>query len=233
MRSILKQLCPPLLVNLFRSTFNGRGQSANWKMYKPEDASKQELDVYWTEDMAHQLETWGLTNTWIEIECLLVNCKGKVLDIACGIGVNILAMKRFSHLDIYGFDISDFLIKKAIERGVDKSKVKVLDATRTDYVDNEFDYSYSIGSLEHFTEEGIDAFLKECSRYTSKASFHMVPISSKDIDEGWIRTNQSYHNNSTAWWLNYYNKYFSKVHVIRSSWEEKGISAGAWFVCIK
>jgi ubiquinone/menaquinone biosynthesis C-methylase UbiE len=234
MKRIIKLFVPPILIALYKKMSNGQnGQKSNQKYYRPKDETKQELDIYWSDDMANQLENWGKDHTWNEIECLLVNCSGKVLDIACGTGVNIIAMSRFKELDIYGFDISDFLIEKAIAKGIDRSKLKVADATKTDYKDNEFDYSYSIGSLEHFTLEGIDSFLKECSRYTSKASFHMIPVSEKNMDEGWMRTNQSFHNNSIEWWLARYRKYFREVYVIGSGYKDKGLSIGKWFVCVK
>ncbi len=226
--SLIKQFVPPIILSVLRKV---KGSQAKTRYL--DDSSNQELDVYWTEDMANQLETWGKDHTWIEIECLLVNCRGKVLDIACGTGVNIKAMSRFKNIDIHGFDISDFLIKKAIERGISADKLSVQDGTKTNYADNSFDYSYSIGSLEHFTEEGIDLFLKECSRYTSNTAFHMIPISESGKDEGWIRTNQSYFNNSVEWWLPKYEKYFSQVYVIGSGYKHVGVSIGKWFVCVK
>ena len=50
------------------------------------DPSQQDLDLYWDPDYAQVLEAWGEGNTWEEIQFLLVNCKGKILDIACGTG---------------------------------------------------------------------------------------------------------------------------------------------------
>jgi ubiquinone/menaquinone biosynthesis C-methylase UbiE len=230
MKRVLKQFIPPVVISVFRQI---GGKSTTRKIGRPDSAKGQELDIYWTEDMAYQLENWGKAHTWNEIECLLVNCEGKVLDIACGTGVNILSMAKFKKIQIFGFDISDFLIKKAIEKGIDKNRLSVQDATQTAYQDNEFAYSYSIGSLEHFTEEGIDSFLKECSRYTSKASFHMIPVSESDKDEGWMRTNQSFHNNSVGWWLAKYRKHFAEVLVINSGYTDPGLSLGKWFICLK
>ena len=134
---------------------------------------------------------------------------------------------------MHGFDISELLLKKAAEKGIDPTRLRKTDATKTDFADNEFDYSYSIGSLEHFTEEGIDLFLREAGRYTSKASFHMIPVSEADTDNGWLKRGQSYFNNSVAWWLPKYQKYFSKVYVLPSGWKDPGFSKGKWFVCIK
>jgi ubiquinone/menaquinone biosynthesis C-methylase UbiE len=230
MRKIIRLFCPPIFIKVYHKLTSKTDKRT---FYRPEDTDSQELDVYWTDSMAHQLENWGKDHTWNEIECLLVNCKGKVLDIACGTGVNIIAMQKFGELDIHGFDISDFLIKKAIEKGINPAKLRVEDATKTSYQNNEFDYSYSIGSLEHFTEEGIDLFLKECSRITKQSAFHMIPVSESGKNDGWIRTNQSFHNNSLEWWTERYLKYFSKVYVINSGWKDTGLSIGKWFVCVK
>jgi 2-polyprenyl-3-methyl-5-hydroxy-6-metoxy-1,4-benzoquinol methylase len=173
---IIKLLLPPIFINAYRFFRYGRGNNV---VRYSQDSLTQELGVYWTEVMARQLETWGKYDAWIEIECLLVGKKGKVLDIACGTGVNMIAMDRFEDLEIHGFDISDFLIEKAIKKGLSSNNLKVEDATKSTYSTNEFEYSYSIGSLEHFTDEGIVQFLKECSRYTSMMSLHMIPISAK------------------------------------------------------
>jgi ubiquinone/menaquinone biosynthesis C-methylase UbiE len=157
---------------------------------------------------------------------------GKVLDVACGTGATIKLLEKNNTLEIHGFDISDLLIQKAIEKNIPKERLRVEDATKTNYLDNEFDYSYSIGSLEHFTFEGIDKFISESSRYTKFAAFHMIPISKSGKDEGWMKTMQSFFNNSEEWWFAHFKKHFSKVYCIASKWEDD-ISFGRWFICIK
>lgn len=191
----------------------------------------QDLDVYWDTQMAEILETWGEKNVWKEIQLLMVNCRGRVLDIACGTGKTMEIISRFP-LDIHGCDISDLLIGKAIERGIPKSHLTICDATNMPYEDNSFDYAYSIGSLEHFTETGIVDFVKDCHRVTSKTSYHMIPVSRSGKNEGWIKTYQSFHNNSVEWWVEKYKSAYEHVQVIDSTWEDN-ISVGKWFVCIK
>lgn len=193
---------------------------------------EQALDVYWDPKMAAILETWGIGNTWNEIQLLLVNASGTVLDIACGTGKVMTILAPYSNIEVHGFDISDFLIQKAIERGIPRERLRVADATKTGYADNAFDYGYSIGSLEHFTEDGILSFVNETYRITSRASFHMVPVSRSGRDEGWMKTLQSFHNNSVDWWLERYRAAYPVVHVLDSAWNDR-ISIGKWFLCMK
>jgi ubiquinone/menaquinone biosynthesis C-methylase UbiE len=109
----------------------------------------------------------------------------------------------------------------------------VCDATKlTDYEDNFFDYSYSIGSLEHFTEEGIGKLINEAHRVTRKATFHMMPTSRSLKNEGWMKTWQSFYNNSSAWWVEKFEKRFPEVLVFDSAWNNT-LSVGKWFVCVK
>lgn len=194
--------------------------------------SEQDLGVYWDPKMAALLETWGIGNAWNEIQLLLLNVEGSVLDIACGTGKVMTLLAPYKRLEVHGFDISDFLIQKAIDRGIPRDRLKIADATATGYADRAFDYGYSIGSLEHFTDDGILAFAKETHRIIRRASFHQVPTSRSGKDEGWIKTLQSYHNNSVGWWLERLHSAFSTVHVFDSAWNDK-ISVGKWFACIE
>jgi len=201
------------------------------KKSQKNSSDHQDLNLYWDSEMAQILETWGERNVWIEIQYLLYNCKGKVLDIACGTGKTIELISKFPQIKVYGCDISDFLISKAIERGIKNDRLTVCDATKTNYLDKSFEYAYSIGSLEHFTDDGIINFLSECNRIVRKTSFHMIPISRSGENEGWIKTYQSFHNNSTQWWLDKFNSEYKTVYVLDSTWEDD-ISIGKWFICM-
>lgn len=196
------------------------------------DTGAQDLDLYWDPQMAEILDTWGTGTAWNEIQLLLANVRGRVLDIACGTGKVMTLLAPYPALELHGFDISDFLIGKALARGIAPDRLKVADATATPYADNAFDYGYSIGSLEHFTEDGILKFVREAYRITRHATFHMIPTSRSGRDEGWMKTHQSFHNNSVAWWLARYRSAYATVHVLDSAWQDK-ISVGKWFVCVK
>lgn len=197
-KSILRQLCPPALWSACASV---RYRKFNIGSALHKRPHSQGLELYWDEKFAEMMETWGEGNVWNEIQLLLCNCRGRVLDIACGTGKTIKLLSRFPELELYGCDISDFLIQKAIDQGIPKEKLKVCDATRPHYKGDFFDYAYSIGSLEHFTDEGIQQAIFQCYRITKKASFHQVPVSRSGKDEGWMKTVQSFHNNSVDWWL--------------------------------
>lgn len=223
-KKIIHKVIPKPLIGYLRSVLNRN-------IYTPSIKTGQDLDVYWDEEMAEILETWGEKNVWKEIKLLMVNCEGKVLDIACGPGKTMEVLAELP-LEIHGFDISDFFIQKAVERGISQSLLKVCDATDMPYDDDEYQYAYSIGSLEHFTEEGIVKFLKESFRVTSQVSYHMIPTSRSNRDEGWMKTYQSFHNNSIEWWLEKFHSSYKNVIVLDSTWEDD-ISVGNWFVCTK
>ena len=232
-RNFIKLICPPIILIGFikiKRRIKIRNKKEQQKISL--DSSNQDLNLYWNEAFSKILETWGEDNAWNEIQLILASCKGKVLDIACGTGITMDILKKYNQLELYGVDISDFLIDKAIEKNIPKERLKVADATAENYLENEFDYSFSIGSLEHFTEEGIIKFIEQSYRITKKVSYHMIPVSKSNLDEGWTKTTQSFFNNSEEWWLEKFKTKFSKVYYIPSKWEDR-ISYGRWYICVK
>lgn len=230
LKTIAHQMCPPLVWNGLGRIKSRLKQSPSETVERPIVPSGQDLDLYWDPQFAKVLDTWGEGSTWHEILFLMANCSGKVLDIACGTGKAMEMVSSLPQVTIYGCDISDFLIQKAVDRGITKTRLKVCDATATDYADDTFDYAYSIGSLEHFTDDGITRFVTECYRITKGRSFHMVPVSRSGKDEGWLKTVQRFHNNSVAWWLAKFKAIYPTVYVLDSLWQDN-ISIGKWFIC--
>jgi ubiquinone/menaquinone biosynthesis C-methylase UbiE len=194
--------------------------------------ARQDLDIYWSPDFAEMLEHWGEGNAWHEIRYLMAPLDGPILDIACGTGRVMEILSRELGKDLFGCDISEFLLSKAEERGIPKEKLFVEDATAMSFDSNRFAFGYSIGSLEHFTDDGILAFLRECARVVEKQSFHMIPVSRSGTDQGWLTTQQSFFNNSVEWWLERYRSAYPVVRVIDSLWNDE-ISVGKWFICSK
>jgi SAM-dependent methyltransferase len=225
MKELLRELCPPVL---WRGMRKLRGVAAAAK--PAVHPSGQDLDVYWDPRMAEALEQWGEGTAWNEIRLLMVNCRGKVLDIACGTGKVMSLLSGFDQIEVHGCDISDMLIGRAIERGIARERLTVTDATAMRYRDGSFQFGYSIGSLEHFTEEGIGKFLGECARVIVGPTFHMVPVSRSGRDEGWISPFQSYHNNSVGWWEARCRAVYPRIRVLDSVWSD-AISVGKWVIC--
>ena len=225
----IKYFTPPVLIDFFKLI-----KKKTYIKKVLENPKKQFLTLYNDPEMARILDEWGERHAWLEIQSFLFDKKNnKILDIACGTGIVIKKLNdNLKVKNVYGCDISEFLIKKAQEKGISKNFLKVCDATNLPYSDNEFDYCYSIGSLEHFTLEGINNFLISSQRVTKKISFHMIPVSKSNLDEGWIENYQSYFNNSLDWWLSICQKHFNNIEVIDSGWEDE-ISTGKWLILSK
>ncbi len=229
-KNVVRDLCPPLAWRGLQRVKAGLRPAI--ERVQGGHPSAQDLDVYWDDEMAALLESWGEGNVWNEIQLLLHESHGRVLDIACGTGKTMEVLSRFPRLDITGCDISDLLISKARERGIPASKLSVADATKLEYPDGAFEYSYSIGSFEHFTDAGLDSVIAESARVTSRAAFHMVPVSRSNKDEGWMKTYQSFFNNSVEWWMAKYGHAFPRVVALDSAWNDS-LSVGKWFACYK
>jgi ubiquinone/menaquinone biosynthesis C-methylase UbiE len=201
------------------------------KNYRRKTGDRQDTEIYFDPAFTEVLETWAVRNAWREIQVLLGERSGKVLDLACGTGRTYDFLKRFENLDYHGCDISPMLIERAIQRGISKERLQALDATKLDCADNEFDFVFSIGSLEHFTVKGLGFALAECRRVSRGLNFHMVPVSSSGLDEGWITPYQSYWNNSQRWWTRVFEETFGEnVWVMSSRWQDEQ-SRGVWFIC--
>lgn len=192
----------------------------------------QNLDVYSAPDMQRLLDVWGTHTVWNEVQYLVANCNGKILDIGCGTGATLRLLSKFEDCDLYGCDISEVLIARALDGGIPREKLTVCNAISMPYGDNYFDYSYSVAALHVFTEEGILGALKESHRVTKRRFFFQIPTARSAENEGWITPHQHYYNNSVDWWVDRCKTSYDKVHVLDSSWED-AISVGKWLVCVK
>ena len=174
MKKIIINILPPFILFLLKKIyFIYLLNKEKLKVSK----HQQDIEIYNDPITAQKLEEWGKGSAWNEIVLLFNGKRGKILDVACGTGKNILDLQVTNpQASLYGCDISQFLIDIAINKGIESDKLKCIDATKLDYDENFFDYSYSIGSLEHFTEEGIDQVIDKLYYVTSVASFHMMPV---------------------------------------------------------
>ena len=70
---------------------------------KLSNGENQSLDVYWDDNYVEtQAMSWGEGTVWNEIQYLLANAEGKVLDIACGAGGPAFLMARYKK-EMYSF----------------------------------------------------------------------------------------------------------------------------------
>ncbi|AIF70061.1 hypothetical protein PAP_08365 [Palaeococcus pacificus DY20341] len=93
--------------------------------------------------------------------------KGRVLDLACGVGGFSFFFEELGH-EVVGLDISDFLLEKAKRYAKEKnSKVEFVkgDARELPFKDESFDYVVFLGnSIVHFTPTELNQVFKEIKR---------------------------------------------------------------------
>lgn len=213
------------------STFSKGLYRSAMKNFRRKTGDRQETEIYFDPAFAEILETWAIKNAWREIQFLLGDRAGRVLDLACGTGRTHDFVKRFKSLEYYGCDISSMLIERGIKRGIPEERLRVQDATKLDYANAQFDYLFSIGSLEHFTLKGLRSTLAECRRVCRGVNFHQIPVSLSGLDEGWVTPHQSYWNNSEKWWNSIFKEAFGdNVWTMSSKWGDIQ-SRGVWFIC--
>lgn len=234
----LRGLCPPLVWQ--GASYAVRKSHAMWRRQEhmlrvgatASPAGQPAVDIYWSKDFGDVLDSWGEGTAWAEIRFLLAGRSGRVLDVACGTGQTMRLLSDLPGLEVNGCDISDYLIQRAAAHGIPEHCLKVCDVTSMDYEDGYFDYAYSIGSLEHLDEKGLLRCIAECHRAAKGVTFHQVPVSRSQKDEGWVTLRQSYHNNSELWWRDKFKTSYATVTVLESRWQDD-ISVGRWFVCVK
>ncbi|AFK21892.1 class I SAM-dependent methyltransferase [Pyrococcus sp. ST04] len=92
--------------------------------------------------------------------------KGKVLDLACGVGGFSFLLEDHG-FEVIGLDVSEEMIEKAREYAKSReSRVKFIvgDATNLPFEDKSFDYVIFIDSLVHFEPIELNRVFKEVRR---------------------------------------------------------------------
>ena len=125
MKRVIDEFCPPILKRqLWRLKL--RWMQSRFYAVSSSQVQEQDLDVYWDQSMANALEQWGKGSVWDEIQYLLINCHGKVLDVACGPGGTMLVLAKYPELELYGIDISDLLKQgKILVRMEERSQASI------------------------------------------------------------------------------------------------------------
>ena len=194
------------------------------------DASCRETEIFWNDEFADLLETWGANNAWNELLFLFAGRTGRVLDIGCGVGVAISLLDRFSKLEAWGFDLSEKLVNRAVQRGVGTGRLTIGEATKMPFADASFAWGYTLGMLHYLTDEEIIKVLRECDRVVIGSTFHQIPVDRQGNDMGWVKTFQTVQNNSLAWWEAKFRSVYPSVEILDSSWADD-MSLGKWAIC--
>ena len=96
-----------------------------------------------------------------------------LLDVGCGKGFMIYDFyKLIDNIKLYGIDISKYAIENCHQEI--KSLVKVGNAKKLEFRDNEFDYIISINTIHNLDKEDCIKAIKEISRVSKKGSFITV-----------------------------------------------------------
>ena len=99
--------------------------------------------------------------------------ESSVLDVGCGKGFMIYDFyKLIDNIKLYGIDISKYAIENCHQEI--KSLVKVGNAKKLEFRDNEFDYIISINTIHNLDKEDCIKAIKEISRVSKKGSFITV-----------------------------------------------------------
>lgn len=228
MKSLARSLCPPLL---WQAAHKLRAGFARSSMIQRADGPDN--SVLTDPNVVRLLEWWGEGNAWSELRFIMAGRTGRVLDVACGVGVAINILRQFPGLDAYGCDLSETLIGKALESGIPRDRLAVVDATNMScYLDSSFDWGYTLGAIHYFTDDGINKCLRECFRVVSGPTFHLVPVDRENRDRGWIRTFQSVQYNGLSWWERKFRAVYPYVQVLNSAWSDD-LAIGKWLICSK
>ncbi len=128
----------------------------------------------------------------------LINKKSKTLQIGCGVGrIEKCLVKKVG--ECVGVDISESMIKQA-RQNVPNGKFVISDGKKLPFVDNYFDFIYSVLVFQHMPRSMFEANLKEVSRVLKPGGkfFFQIPL-----DEKGIKENPS---ESNPWLLRYYKR---------------------------
>lgn len=115
---------------------------------------------YWTKDISTQKE--ASENLVKKLVSLILNKKGNILDVACGMGATTKYLLEFYDAsNVTGINISKKQLDTCKEK-VPDCKFLLMDAAKLEFEDNSFDNILCVEAAFHFTTR--EAFLKEAFR---------------------------------------------------------------------
>jgi ubiquinone/menaquinone biosynthesis C-methylase UbiE len=153
----------------------------------------------WNEEMVHRYDPEVFHHhprgvvRWVEnkrvngvIRSLDAQASHKVLDVGCGAG-NILA--KVTGAERRGVDISDFMVKRAVERLGNQFQITKADAEQLPFPDASFDRVIAASLFSHVLHP--EQVIAELKRVTMPGGRIVISISDEDQIEKGIRWTKS------------------------------------------
>lgn len=144
----------------------------------------------------------------------------KVLDVCCGTGGQAQQYAR-TGAQVFGIDLSEYMIKKAKKKETQNLKFALGDGTETPYDDSFFDMASSCFSLHEVIETVAEGFLHEMRRVTKRGGALVFADFSEMTEVSRENKHQKKVLNTIERWLGggeHYRNYLS--------WIKKGGLAG-------
>jgi len=114
--------------------------------------------------------------------------RGKtMLEVGCALGYGIAVFKDFGY-DIYGTDISEYAVERAIADGGEPKRFAVADAQAPNPFQKRFDLVVSLQVVEHLPDEGAGV---RCLADAVNEGGHLVLATPNPASVSWYRRYQA------------------------------------------
>tara|TARA_Y100000034_G_C6874879_1_gene399930 strand:+ start:74 stop:799 length:726 start_codon:yes stop_codon:yes gene_type:complete len=156
------------------------------KIYQKKDIAKtfdNKRNIYSFQKYKHKIESNFLKKAILGISSKNI----KILDIACGTGrmlPEVFSVRK--DIEYFGVDSSkemtNLLKEKAKKINIEKRvKIKIADASKLPFKDNEFDLVYTYHLLWHIPKENQEKIIKEMFRVTKKNGIIIFDVLNKNF----------------------------------------------------
>ena len=113
------------------------------------------------------IDNYGVSRTELNKEVLDKLNIGRILEVGCNVGNQLLLLKKMGYTNLWGMELQDYAVEIARKRasGINIAKGSAFDIP---YKNNFFDLVFTSGVLIHISPDDIDKVLDEMYRCTNK-----------------------------------------------------------------